>query len=206
MADKTTTAEGTEMLSGNEAIARGAWEAGVKLASAYPGTPSTEILETLAKYEDIYCEWSPNEKVAVEVGAGAAFAGGRAMVCMKHVGLNVAADPFFSLVLHRGGSGPGGRHRPTTPACTALRTSRTTATTPSSPGSPSWSPLTASEAQGVHRRRLRPVREVRHSRAASHDHEDLALQEPGQAGRAHCAEAGHDASGGSATKYIMMPA
>jgi indolepyruvate ferredoxin oxidoreductase alpha subunit len=96
MVDKTTTAEGIEILSGNEAIARGAWEAGLKLAAAYPGTPSTEILETLADYDDVYCEWSPNEKVAVEVGVGAALAGGRALVCMKHVGLNVAADPFFS--------------------------------------------------------------------------------------------------------------
>ena len=97
MTDNTGTAEQMEILSGNEAIARGVWEAGAKLASAYPGTPSTEILETLAKYEDVYCEWSPNEKVAMEVGAGAVFAGSRAIVCMKHVGLNVAADPFFSL-------------------------------------------------------------------------------------------------------------
>jgi indolepyruvate ferredoxin oxidoreductase, alpha subunit len=85
-----------EILSGNEAIARGAWEAGVRLASAYPGTPSTEILEELAGYKEIYSEWSPNEKVAMEVGIGASMAGGRALVCMKHVGLNVAADPFFS--------------------------------------------------------------------------------------------------------------
>ena len=97
MADKTEKAVQKEILSGNEAIARGAWEAGVKLASAYPGTPSTEILETLAGYEGVYCEWSPNEKVAMEVGIGAAYAGGRALVCMKHVGLNVAADPFFSV-------------------------------------------------------------------------------------------------------------
>jgi indolepyruvate ferredoxin oxidoreductase alpha subunit len=89
-------AEKAEILSGNEAVARGAWEAGVKLASAYPGTPSTEILESLAEYKDVYCEWSPNEKVAMEVGVGASMAGGRALVCMKHVGLNVAADPFFS--------------------------------------------------------------------------------------------------------------
>jgi len=88
--------ESIEILSGNEAIARGAWEAGVKVAAAYPGTPSTEILETLAGYKDVYCEWAPNEKVAMEVGLGAAMAGGRALVCMKHVGLNVAADPFFS--------------------------------------------------------------------------------------------------------------
>jgi indolepyruvate ferredoxin oxidoreductase, alpha subunit len=91
-----TEEQTVEILSGNEAIARGAWEAGVKLAAAYPGTPSTEILEELATYKDVYSEWSPNEKVAMEVGVGASMAGGRALVCMKHVGLNVAADPFFS--------------------------------------------------------------------------------------------------------------
>jgi len=96
MAGKVETSAAVEILSGNEAIARGAWEAGVRLASAYPGTPSTEILEALAGYEGVYCEWSPNEKVAMEVGIGASMAGGRALVCMKHVGLNVAADPFFS--------------------------------------------------------------------------------------------------------------
>lgn len=96
MADKVATSQPVEILSGNEAIARGAWEAGVRLAAAYPGTPSTEILEALAEYDDVYCEWSPNEKVAMEVGIGASMAGGRALVCMKHVGLNVAADPFFS--------------------------------------------------------------------------------------------------------------
>lgn len=87
-----------ELLSGNEAIARGAYEAGVKVATAYPGTPSTEILETIINnYKDIYAEWSINEKVALEVGIGASMAGARAIVCMKHVGLNVAADPLFSL-------------------------------------------------------------------------------------------------------------
>jgi indolepyruvate ferredoxin oxidoreductase alpha subunit len=96
MTDKVETIDAVEILSGNEAIARGAWEAGVTLAAAYPGTPSTEILEALAEYEDVYCEWSPNEKVAMEVGIGASMAGGRALVAMKHVGLNVAADPFFS--------------------------------------------------------------------------------------------------------------
>ncbi len=84
-------------MTGNEAIARGAWEAGLHVAAAYPGTPSTEILENISTYPEIYCEWAPNEKVAVEVGAGAAFAGARAMSAMKHVGLNVAADPFFTL-------------------------------------------------------------------------------------------------------------
>jgi len=87
-----------KILSGNEAIARGAYEAGVKVAAAYPGTPSTEILETIAEeYKDIYSEWSPNEKVALEVVYGASMAGARAMASMKHVGLNVAADPFMTL-------------------------------------------------------------------------------------------------------------
>jgi len=84
------------LLSGNEAIALGAYEAGVKVASAYPGTPSTEILENLCRYEGVYTEWAPNEKVALEVALGAAFAGVRALATMKHVGLNVAADPLFT--------------------------------------------------------------------------------------------------------------
>jgi indolepyruvate ferredoxin oxidoreductase alpha subunit len=87
-----------ELLSGNEAIARGAYEAGVTVATGYPGTPSTEILENVARYKsDIYSEWSPNEKVAFEVAAGASCAGARSMVTMKHVGLNVAADPLMTL-------------------------------------------------------------------------------------------------------------
>jgi indolepyruvate ferredoxin oxidoreductase alpha subunit len=85
-----------KLLSGNEAIAVGAYHAGVLVATAYPGTPSTEILENLSKYRDIYAEWSTNEKVAMEVGLGASYAGVRALVSMKHVGLNVAADPFMA--------------------------------------------------------------------------------------------------------------
>jgi len=85
------------LLSGNEAIARGAFESGVKVATAYPGTPSTEILESLCSYQGIHAEWSPNEKVALETGMGAAFGGARALVVMKHVGVNVAADPLFTL-------------------------------------------------------------------------------------------------------------
>ena len=86
-----------ELLSGNEAVARGVYEAGVSLAAAYPGTPSTEILETLAaRYRTIYSQWSPNEKVAYEVAIGASIGGTRALVAMKHVGLNVAADPFMT--------------------------------------------------------------------------------------------------------------
>ncbi len=87
-----------ELLSGNEAIARGAYEYGVRLASAYPGTPSTEILEYIGgRYPEIKAGWAPNEKVAVEVAAGAAYGGARALAAMKHVGLNVAADPFMTL-------------------------------------------------------------------------------------------------------------
>ena len=84
------------LLAGNEAIARGAWEGGVRVASGYPGTPSTEILEALAQYEGVTAEWAPNEKVALDVALGAAYAGARAMAVMKHVGLNVAADSFFA--------------------------------------------------------------------------------------------------------------
>ncbi|MCX8110510.1 MAG: indolepyruvate ferredoxin oxidoreductase subunit alpha [Syntrophorhabdaceae bacterium] len=87
-----------EIMQGNAAIARGAWEAGVKVAAAYPGTPSSEILREFAEnYPDIYAEWAPNEKVALEVASGAAIAGVRAMASMKHVGLNVAADPLMTL-------------------------------------------------------------------------------------------------------------
>ena len=86
-----------KLLSGNEAIARGAYEAGVKVCSAYPGTPSTEIFENLPQYrDDLYCEWAPNEKVAAEVAYGASIAGVRSMCAMKHVGVNVAADPIFT--------------------------------------------------------------------------------------------------------------
>ena len=85
-----------KLLLGNEAIARGAYEAGVKVSAAYPGTPSTEISETIAKYNEVYAEWAPNEKVAAEVAIGASISGVRSMCCMKHVGLNVAADPLFT--------------------------------------------------------------------------------------------------------------
>ena len=85
------------LLSGNEAIARGAYEAGARMCSAYPGTPSTEIFENLPQFKDaLYCEWAPNEKVAVEVAYGASIAGARSLCAMKHVGLNVAADPMFT--------------------------------------------------------------------------------------------------------------
>lgn len=85
-----------QLMTGDEAIARGAYEAGVRHATAYPGTPSTEILENLAEYDEIYAEWAPNEKVAMESAIGAAIAGIRSMASMKHVGVNVAADPLFT--------------------------------------------------------------------------------------------------------------
>lgn len=98
MAEKT-------MMLGNEAIARGAYEAGVKLASAYPGTPSTEICEALATYDEVYCEWACNEKVAAEVAIGASISGVRSLACMKHVGLNVAADPLYTFAYTGVGGG-----------------------------------------------------------------------------------------------------
>lgn len=94
------------LLSGNEAIARGAYEAGVKVCSAYPGTPSTEIFENLPKYRDaMYSEWAPNEKVAAEVAYGASIAGVRSLCAMKHVGVNVAADPIFTAAYNGVGGG-----------------------------------------------------------------------------------------------------
>jgi indolepyruvate ferredoxin oxidoreductase alpha subunit len=87
------------LLSGNEAVAHGAWEAGIIVASGYPGTPSTEILENFAPMPNVYAEWAPNEKVAMDVAAGAAYAGRRSLTTMKHVGLNVAADSFFYVAM-----------------------------------------------------------------------------------------------------------
>lgn len=86
-----------KIMLGNEAIARGAYEAGVKVSAAYPGTPSTEISENIVKYKEIYAEWSPNEKVAAEVAIGASVAGVRALFSMKHVGVNVASDPLYTV-------------------------------------------------------------------------------------------------------------
>ena len=98
-----------EILLGNEAVAAGAYIAGVKVVSSYPGTPSTEITEAASRYERIACEWAPNEKVGLEVAIGASMAGARAMSCMKHVGLNVAADPLFTAAYTgvNGGTGCG---------------------------------------------------------------------------------------------------
>ena len=94
---KEVTVAEKKIMLGNEAIARGAYEAGVKVSAAYPGTPSTEISENIVNYKEIYCEWSPNEKVAMEVAIGASISGVRAMASMKHVGVNVAADPLYTV-------------------------------------------------------------------------------------------------------------
>ncbi len=87
------------LLSGNEAVARAVWEAGVKVAAAYPGTPATEMMEVVSTYPDLYAEWSVNEKVSLEVAIGAAYAGSRSFCCMKHVGMNVASDALMTLTL-----------------------------------------------------------------------------------------------------------
>ena len=85
-----------KLMLGNEAFARGLYEAGCKVVSSYPGTPSTEITEAVAKYDEVYAEWAPNEKVAMEVALGASIGGARSFCGMKHVGLNVAADPLYT--------------------------------------------------------------------------------------------------------------
>ncbi len=94
-----------QLMTGNEAIARGVYEAGVRFAAAYPGTPSTEILENIALHKEISAQWSPNEKVALEVAYGASIGGARSFASMKHVGLNVAADPFFTIAYTGGNAG-----------------------------------------------------------------------------------------------------
>ena len=119
-----------QLMIGNAAVARGLYEAGCGVASSYPGTPSTEITEEAAKYDEIYCEWAPNEKVALEVAFGAAVAGKRSFCGMKHVGLNVAADPLFTISytgINAGmiiGVAGWSSWQPTTPRCTRPRTSR----------------------------------------------------------------------------------
>ncbi|HAV10480.1 MAG TPA: indolepyruvate ferredoxin oxidoreductase subunit alpha [Dehalococcoidia bacterium] len=96
---KTLTGTTKKLLSGNEAVALGAYHAGIMVAAAYPGTPSTEILENLAKHHDLNAEWATNEKVAMEIGIGSAYAGRRTLVSMKHIGLNVAVDPFMAAAI-----------------------------------------------------------------------------------------------------------
>ena len=98
-------------MSGNEAIALGAFEAGVKVASGYPGTPSTEILENLCRYDGVYTEWAPNEKVGLEVAIGASFAGVRALATMKHVGLERGRRSALHRLVHRRARRPGGGDR-----------------------------------------------------------------------------------------------
>ena len=132
-----------KLLSGNEAAARGAWEAGVAVASGYPGTPSTEILETFARFPGVYAEWAPNEKVAVDVAIGAAYAGSRAFSTMKHVGLNVAADSLMYAAMTGAEAGLV-IVSADDPACIPARTSRTIAPSRSSRAFPAWSPPTAS--------------------------------------------------------------
>ena len=112
-----------ELLQGNEAVARGLYEAGVRVVSSYPGTPSTEITEAAATYDELYCEWAPNEKVAAEVASGAAIGGARSFCGMKHVGLNVAADPVFTMSYIGVNAGMSSAWR-TTRACIPRRTSR----------------------------------------------------------------------------------
>ncbi|HNC53584.1 MAG TPA: indolepyruvate ferredoxin oxidoreductase, partial [Accumulibacter sp.] len=99
MSTRQVAAPGRLLMSGNEAVARAVWEAGAKVAAAYPGTPSTEMLEQLAGYPDIYSEWSVNEKVSLEVALGASMAGSRSFCAMKHVGMNVASDTLMTMTL-----------------------------------------------------------------------------------------------------------
>ena len=130
-----------KILLGNEAIARGAYEAGVKVSAAYPGTPSTEVSEALVQYDEIYAEWAPNEKVATEVAIGASIAGVRSMCVMKHVGMNVAADPLYTAA-YTGVRGGMVLVVADDPACTVPRTNRTAVWLQGLPWFRWWSPPT----------------------------------------------------------------
>ena len=120
------------LMLGNEAVARGLYEAGCAVVSSYPGTPSTEITEAAAKYPEIYAEWAPNEKVAMETAFGASLAGKRSFCGMKHVGLNVAADPLFTIAYTGVNAGM-------IIGVADDAGSRTPATTPRRPSCPCWS-------------------------------------------------------------------
>ncbi len=130
------------LLSGNEAIARGAYEAGIQVVAGYPGTPSSEILENMTQYKEIYSEWSVNEKVAMDMAAGAAYSGRRAMVTTKQVGMNVLSDSLFYAV-YTGWRQDSLSSPQMIRASSALRTSRTTGTTPNWGSFPCWNRQTA---------------------------------------------------------------
>ena len=148
-----------ELISGNEAIARGAWEAGVTIGVAYPGTPSTETMETFAKQPGVYAEWCPNEKVAVEVGLGACAAGRRVLSSMKHVGVNVAADPLFTAAYV---GLPGGFVLVSAddPLCHSSQDEQDNRTYARFMGMPCFEPATAQEAKDMTREALLLAREL----------------------------------------------
>lgn len=130
------------LLSGNEAIALGAWEAGVRYAAAYPGTPSTEILPALVQYGGVRAEWAANEKVALDTAIGASFAGGRALAAMKHVGVNVASDSLLTLSYTGVGAGLV-LVSADDPGAFSSQNEQETATMLASASSPVWSRPTA---------------------------------------------------------------
>ncbi len=134
-----------ELLTGNEAFARGVIDAGVHFASAYPGTPSSEILKNIALDDRLVAEWAPNEKVAMESAIGASIAGGRAFASMKHVGLNVAADPFMTYA-YMGVLAALSSFLQTTRDNIPRRMSRTTVTLPSLVRWPCWNRQIAKSA------------------------------------------------------------
>ena len=167
--------EEIRLLSGNEAIARGAFEAGVKVASAYPGTPSTEILENFVRYEGVYAEWAPNEKVAVEVAIGASMGGVRALATMKHVGVNVAADPIFTVSYTgvRGGLVIVTADDPELHSSQNEQDNRHYAVAAKIP---MLEPSDSFEAKEFTRLAFELSENVRHPRLPAHDHPDLPRQ------------------------------
>ena len=192
------------LLSGNEAIARGAWEAGVRVGVGYPGTPSTETLENFVRMPDVYAEWAPNEKVALEVAAGASMGGKRALVTMKHVGLNVAADPLFTLAYTGVGAGlvilvadDPGMH--------SSQNEQDSRNYAAFAGVPILEPSDSAEARRDDHARLRTVRALR--RAGPRPLLDARLAREVDRGDGEGAEApAADPYATNAGKWVMMPA
>jgi len=178
-----------KLLTGNEAIARGAYEAGVMFAAAYPGTPSSEILDTIAReYKEIYAEWSPNEKVALEAAMGACFVGARALVCMKHVGVNVAADPLLTLS-YTGVKGGLVLLTADDPELYSSQNEQDNRHYARFAKIPMLEPSDSQEGQGVHQTGIRHERAVRHARDGKERHPDFPFEDDrgagGEKGRAH---------------------
>ena len=171
-----------QLMTGNEAVARGAYEAGLTFASAYPGTPSTEILENMVNYkDDVYCEWAPNEKVALEAAIGASIAGARSMAAMKHVGVNVAADPLFTFA-YTGVTGGCVLISADDPGMHSSQNEQDNRNYATAARVLMLEPGSSQEAKDFMKLGLELSEKYRHAGYAAHDDQSMPQQEPGRTG------------------------